>query len=118
MAAPNILTANICTAKTTTLNIGTTLSTLITNASSSNQVYKLNTVIVSNGISTAITANVLFNRSTGTTFLAGNVTVPGNSSLVVLGKDTALYLEENDTIQVSCNTASTASFTCSYEVIS
>lgn len=118
MTAPNILTASTCTAKTTTLNIGTTLSTLITNAVSSNQVYKLNTVIVANGLSSVVTANVLLNRATGTTFLAGNVVIPNNASLVVLGKDTALYLEENDTIQVNCNTASTVSFTCSYEVIS
>jgi hypothetical protein len=91
---------------------------LVTNLTGSNQVYKLNTVIVSNGITAPVTANVLFNRSSGTTYLAGNVFIPANSSLVVLGKDTALYLEENDTIQVNANTASAVSFTCSYEVIS
>ena len=49
--------------------------------------------------------------------LAVNVTVPGNSSLVLLSKDSSVYLEEADYLYISAGTINAIHATCSFEVI-
>ena len=49
--------------------------------------------------------------------LAVNVTVPGNSSLVLLSKDSSIYLEEGDYLYLSAGTANAIHATCGFEVI-
>ena len=49
--------------------------------------------------------------------LAVNVTVPGNSSLVLLSKDSSIYLEEADYLYLSAGTINAIHATCSFEVI-
>jgi hypothetical protein len=118
MAVLNILTAANCVGKTYTTSLSSSTVTMLTNATNSNQLIKLNTIMVSNFSSNVVSTNVIYNRNTVLTYLAGNVVIPANSTLVVLGKDTPLYIEENDSIQSSCNVGSATSFTCSYELIS
>lgn len=49
--------------------------------------------------------------------LAVNVTVPGNSSLVLLSKDSSVYLEEGDYLYLSAGTINAIHATCGFEVI-
>ncbi len=49
--------------------------------------------------------------------LAGTITVPAKSNLVILDKTTALYLEENDAIGAIAGTAAKLTVVCSYEDI-
>lgn len=49
--------------------------------------------------------------------LAVNVTVPGNSSLVLLSKDSSIYLEEADYLYLSAGTINAIHATCGFEVI-
>ncbi len=49
--------------------------------------------------------------------LAVNVTVPGNSSLVLLSKDSSIYLEEADYLYLSAGTTNAIHATCGFEVI-
>lgn len=49
--------------------------------------------------------------------LAVNVTVPGNSSLVLLSKDSSVYLEEGDYLYLSAGTTNAIHATCGFEVI-
>jgi hypothetical protein len=49
--------------------------------------------------------------------LAVNVTVPGNSSLVLLSKDSSIYLEEGDYLYLSAGTTNAIHATCGFEVI-
>jgi hypothetical protein len=49
--------------------------------------------------------------------LAVNVTVPGNSSLVLLSKDSSVYLEEGDYLYLSAGTTNVIHATCGFEVI-
>ncbi len=118
MTTPNLLTASNCVGKTYTTSLSSSTVTMITNAASSNQLIKLNTILISNFSANVVSTTVIYNRNTVLTYLAGNVVVPANSTLVVLGKDTPLYIEETDSIQSSCNVGSATSFTCSYELIS
>lgn len=117
MAAPNLISATTITGKTAVVNLTTVTSNVLTNSSGSNTVDKLNNIILSNYSSSTVGANVVINRSSTTYYLAGNVSIPANSALVLLAKDSQIYLEEGDVLQanVSANTAITV--TASYELI-
>lgn len=119
MAAPNIVNVTTITAKTNLANVTTVTANVISNAVGSGQVYKLNDIILSNYGSTVVTANVSLNRNgVGAFFIAGTMSVPGNSTLVVMGKDTAIYMEEGDSLQTSASGNSAVHLVSSYEVIS
>jgi hypothetical protein len=125
MAAPNIVNISTLTGKTTYVNLTTTGSTsVLSNASGSNRVYKINSLFVSN-TDTANAVNITINyydsssvsAATTSGSLAGTITVPAKSNLVILDKSTALYLEENDAIGAIAGTATKLTVVCSYEDI-
>ena len=125
MTAPNIVNITTLTGKTTYVNLTTTGSTsILSNASGSNRVYKINSLFVSN-TDTANAVNITANYydsssiSVATTSgsIAGTITVPAKSSLVILDKSNALYLEENKAIGVIAGTAAKLTVICSYEDI-
>lgn len=125
MAAPNIVNITTLTGKTTYVNLTTTGSTsVLSNASGSNRVYKINSLFVSN-TDTANAVNVTVNyydsssisAATTSGSLAGSITVPAKSNLIILDKSTALYLEENDAIGAIAGTAAKLTVVCSYEDI-
>ena len=125
MAAPNIVNISTLTGKTTYVNLTTTGSTsVLSNASGSNRVYKINSLFVSN-TDTATAVNVTINyydsssvsAATTSGSIANSITVPAKSNLVILDKSTALYLEENDAIGAIAGTAAKLTIICSYEDI-
>ena len=117
MAAPNLISFTTATGKTALQALTTSAANVLANASASNQVYKINSIVVANYTSSVATTTVTVVRSATSYYLAGTINVPANSSLVVLGKDTPVYLEEGDTIQALAGTASALHITVSYELI-
>ena len=125
MAAPNIVNISTLTGKTTYVNLTTTGSTsILSNASGSGRVYKINSLFVSNtdtSNAVTITANYYDSSSisvaTTSGSLAGAITVPAKSNLIILDKSTALYLEENKAIGAIAGTAAKLTVICSYEDI-
>ena len=125
MAAPNIVNITTLTGKTTYVNLTTTGSTsILSNASGSGRVYKINSLFVSNTDTSnaiSITANYYDSSSisvaTTSGSLAGAITVPAKSNLIILDKSTALYLEENKAIGAIAGTAAKLTVVCSYEDI-
>ena len=117
MAAPNILNASIITGKQygAALDTSTTTS-LLANAASSDDLYKINSIIVSNvdGSSAADVTVSWYNGSTDF-HLAKTVTVPADSTLIVLGKDSPIYLEENHSIRGGASANSDLEIVISYE---
>lgn len=126
MAAPNIVNVTTITGVTTfiagisTVSVGTTI---LRNAAASNQVLKLNTLMVANtsGASSGVTVKI-FNSSSpasagSSVSIASSIVIPNGSSLAVIGKDTPIYVEENCSI---CAIGQTTTFDiiASYEVIS
>ena len=105
------------TGKTAQVLLTTVTGNVITNAAASSTVDKLNNIILSNYTSSAVTANVMINRSSTLYYLGGNISVPGNSTLVLLGKDTAIYLEEGDVLQANVSANTSISMSASYEII-
>ena len=118
MAAPNLLGTTTVTGKTALATLSTVTSNVITNASASGTVDKLNSIVLCNYTTSAVTANVMINRSATAYLLSGNISIPANSTLVLLGKDTSVYLEEGDVLQANVSTNSSVSISASYELMS
>ena len=124
MAAPNIVNVSTITGKTAKIALTTTsATTLVSNAASSNQVFKINMIQVANVDGTNacdVTVDVHSGASGGGTAysLISTASVSADSALVVLDKNTALYLEENTSITATAGTANDLEVLVSYEEIS
>ena len=117
MAAPNILTIATLTGKTALAALTTATSNIITNAAASNTVNKLNEVVITNYSASNITANIMLNRSSTAYFLSGNISIPSYSALVVVAKDTQVYMEEGDVLQANVSANTAGHIYASYEIM-
>ena len=117
MAAPNIINATTITGKTAGLAVTTSASAIVSNASSSGKVLKLNALYCSNVAASNgwVTVDVYKNATTAYR-IAYQITVPTNATLDVLSQP--VYLEENDSIRLTANANTTIEAVCSYEDIS
>jgi hypothetical protein len=124
MAAPNVVNVATITGKTAVTSLTTTNATLVVeNPASSNKVFKINSLIVSNvdGSSAADVTIGLYSEDNigGTaTEIVKTVSVPADASLVVISKDTSIYLEEDKSIGATASAANDLKVVCSYEEIS
>ena len=126
MAAPNIVNVATITGITTfkaginTESAG--VSVIVTNAASSGKVLKINSLVASGiGATTEVTVR-LHNLAAGagnTVSIATSVAVPTFSSLVVIGKDNSIYVQENQSISaIKSADAGDIDIICSLENIS
>jgi hypothetical protein len=101
---------------------GTTTLTGLTPAAST--VNKIDNIVVSNTTSSAanctvaIGNNATFGSATVISYLAYQISVPPNASVIVTDKTTAFYLTENQSVAVTSGTASALTYTASFEAIS
>lgn len=119
MANPNIVNVTSILGKTAVANVTTASSNLVVNSAGSNTIIKINTLIASNINATAtfeFSASIY--RSSIDYSLASTIAIPSDASLVVLSKDTAIYLEEGDSIRCSSSSNGAIVAVCSYEIIS
>jgi hypothetical protein len=121
MAAPNIAALTTIVGKTVYISPAViTASSLVSNAAASGKVLKINQIVVSNtDTSNAVLVTVNYYSAAalgGTAYpIVSTISVPANASLIVVDKTTAIYLEEDRSIGVTCGTASKLTITCSYE---
>jgi len=124
MANPNIVNVTDIRGKTAVVDLTTTNATLVVeNPASSNKVFKINSLIVSNvdgGNAADITVSLYSEDNIGgtATQIVATVTVPADASLVVISKDTSIYLEEDKSIGATASAANDLKVICSYEEIS
>ena len=121
MAAPNLVNVATITAKSVQAALSTTLTTeILANASSSGKVFKVNNIIIANiDGSSAVDVSVFITKSGGSPIaIASTISVPADATLVVVDKDTSLYLEEGDNIEAGAGAASAAVITINYEELS
>lgn len=114
MAAPNIVNVTAIYGKTAGQVVPATATAIVTNASNSGKVLKLNALYIGN-TDTAIGYDFTAELYRGTTpyrFVA-NVTVPPKATLDVLSK--SIYLEEGDSLRLTASTAAKLEAICSYE---
>ncbi len=124
MANPNIVNVTSILGKSAVVDLTSTSATsVVSNAASSNKVFKINSLIVSNvdGTNAAdITINYYSAAALGgtATQIVSTVSVPADSSLVVIDKNTSFYLEEDKSIGATAGSANDLKVLVSYEDIS
>ena len=122
MANPNIVSVASIYGKTVyDTDVATSAASLVSNAASSGKVLKINSLIIANidGTNAAdITVTLRNTSATILSTLASTVAVPADATLIVISKDTSIYLEENMALYVQSSASGDLSATCSYEEIS
>ena len=117
MAAPNIINATSIFGKTTAAQLDTTVTTsLLANSASSNKLLKINSIIVGNkdGSNSADVTISWYNGSTDY-YLASTVAVPADTTLIVLGKDAPIFLEEGQSLRGGASANGDLDVIISYE---
>jgi hypothetical protein len=122
MAAPNLNAPTTITGKTVYATpANTSEATLLTNAASSNRALRITSLMVANLTtgSADITVSLYSAASGGTEFrLASTVSVPAYATLVILGRDSSTWVEEDRRVTVRASAANALTVVCSYEEVS
>ena len=123
MAAPNIAALTTITGAADGFSVTSTSATVVLNCSAgASEVRKLNTLIIANDDGTN-TVNVDVSYHTqddggGTAFkVANTIPVPADTSIVIIDKNSYVYLEEDTSVSVTASAASDVDVLVSYEVI-
>lgn len=117
MAAPNIVGVTSIYGKTMGASLSTTTTTDILTCPV-DKVLKINSIIVSNvdGTNDGDVTVYFVNATNSTRYaLAYTITVPAKATLIVLGKDSPIYLEEYDQIEAGRGEVGTLEMIISYE---
>jgi hypothetical protein len=124
VANPNIVNVTAIYGKSAVVDLTTTNATLVVeNTAASGKVFKINSLIISNvdGTNAAdITVSLYSEDNIGgtATQIVSTVSVPADASLVVIDKNTSIYLEEDKSIGATAGSASDLKVVVSYEEIS
>ena len=117
MAAPNLVSVSSIYGKTLGQELPATANTGIVTCAA-DKCLKINSIIVASidgSNAGVVTCNFYDSSMSRRNPIASDVTVPANSTLIVLGKDAPIYLEESDEIEAHANLASKLQITVSYE---
>lgn len=119
MAAPNIVNVSTIIGKTAVQAVGLSATAIVENTAGSNKVFKINSLIIANidGTNSADITVEIF-RSSVAYDIAKTIAVPADATLVVISKDTAIYLEEGDALRLAASATGDLEAVCSYEEIS
>lgn len=124
MTAPNLVNVTTIIAKSAVVDLTTTNATaVVSNAAGSNKVFKINSLIVSNvdGTNAAdITISYYSQDDIGgtATQIVSTVSVPADATLIVIDKNTSIYLEEDRSLGATAGTANDLKVIVSYEELS
>jgi len=123
MANPNIVAVVTINGNTKAAAVGTTITEICSNATSSGKIFKVNSLYISNidGTTAAdLTVNHYSQAALGGTAIAiaSTISVAADSTLVVITKDSAFYLLENQSLGCLCATSGDLQFVASWDEIS
>jgi hypothetical protein len=118
MANPNIVNISSVLGKTATQAVTDSATAIVQNAGASNTVVKINTLIVSNISSNTVQITADHFRSNTAIQIASNTSIETGTSIVIISKDSSIYLEEGDDLRLTGSANSVMEAVCSYEEIS
>jgi len=121
MASPNIANLSNIIGVTSATSSLPTSGTIVLGAPTTNHVYKINTVMAANKTATSAYITLTLNRNSTTSYyLAYQMPIPGNASIVLMGKDNPLYMmdTQSDILSATTATASAIDVFVSFEDIS
>lgn len=122
MANPNIVNvSSIYGGVAYSAPANTSATTLITNASSSGTITKVDSLTVANVTGSAALVTVSVNSAAaggGTAYrIAYQISVPANSTMQIIDKNNFVYLTENTSLVVTSGTSGALEYVASYETI-
>jgi hypothetical protein len=118
MANPNIGAFTSMTGVTAVQLVTNSATAIVSNAAASGALYKIYSLSIANTTTSNITITADLYRSSTAYRIAGSISVPANSTLVLITKDNGVYLNENDALRLTGGASSGLEAVCSYEVIS
>jgi hypothetical protein len=119
MTTPNIVQTAYIHGKTDVQVVGTATAAITTNSVGSGRAYKINLLQAANvNGDNHIDISASLRRSSVDYFIAKVVAVPADGSLVMIGKENPIYLNEGDSIVLQAEAAASIHAICSYEIIS
>jgi len=119
MANPNIVNVTEIYGNTSVTLATTTQANIVANAANSGKIYKVNSLYVANMHGTAAAdVNLNFANSSNAAFsIASTVSVAADSTLVIITKDSSIYLTEGTALQANANAVSSLHIICSWDEI-
>ena len=116
MAQPNIVSVSSILGTTQVGDLTTTLTTTLVTAAS-DKVLKINIIRITNV--TDNDATVTLDVEVGGTHkkIANEVTVPANSVVDIVDKNSSFYLQETDLLRGGASAGTTIDFMVSYEIL-
>ena len=120
---PNIVNVTNILGNNSLTDLNTTNATaIVSNAASSGKVYKINSIIVANTDGTdpyPVTISVYSEDDIGGTAyeIASTVSVPADASVIIMDKNSSIYLKEDQSIGATAGTASKLIVVASWEEI-
>jgi hypothetical protein len=119
MANPNIVNVSDIRGKTAVQVVTTSATAIVENTAESGKILKINSLLIAN-VDGVNSADITVDHFRGGTArrLAFTIAVPADSTLVVISKDTSIYLEEGDSLRCTASANSDLEAVCSYEEIS
>ena len=123
MTTPNIVNVATINGNTKAAAVGTTITEICSNGASSGKIFKVNSLYVANRDGTTaadLTVNHYSQAALGGTAIAmaSTISVAPDSTLVVITKDSAIYLLENQSLGCLCATSGDLQFVASWDEIS
>jgi hypothetical protein len=118
MANPNVFVATSMQGKTAYSNVTTAFANVVQNASSSGKSLRVVNLSLA-GVDTVVSPNVTVGVVRGgiTNYIVANITIPVKSTVIILGKENLLFLEEGDDLRIQASGNSQCWATVSYEEI-
>ena len=101
MTNPNIFNGSTLYGNTSGLAVSTAYANVIQNPASSNSLYKVKSLMLTNSCTAVVQVTVQLNQAGANTTLSANIGVPSSATMVILAKDTELYLLENNSLQIN-----------------
>lgn len=116
MAAPNIVSPTSITLKNVASTVGTSAVTIVT--CPTDKALKVSTLFAANKQGTnAADATVSLVTSGATVAICSTVSVPADATLVVVDRNSPVYLEEGDRLTASASATGAIEIVASYEEI-
>ena len=118
MATPNIINVATITPKVAVGAVTTSRADIVDVPAENGA--KINTLMISNidGTNAAdITVEVSVDIGSNYVKIANTISVPADSTLVVVGKDNGFYLDETDLLAVTASANSDLTYLVSYELL-
>lgn len=117
MAAPNLIQVTSVYGRSISTSVGTAVTTVVSNPTSSSKSYKLNSLYISNIDSAGtVRVSVDFFRSGTSIRLIDRMEVAPGDTLIGMSRDTSIYLEEGDSLRAYADVAGRTHLVLSYEI--